>query len=310
MTVITGSTANRWSSWSTTSPTTGDVLRVPQLLPGTSDRGRGTARKPSTPRNSGSRTSSSWTSRFPSWTAGRRPAGSRPTIAPGASRWSRSPATPWGALQGREGGRLRFVPRQALLARSAGGGDAGCSRRQGRGQGEGGKVTDAGDREVQEGRRQAAAEEGSQTAAPARSKPPPRLGNARTGAACDSSRTPAASTSTASSRRAIHCASGRWASAPIRRGPHRELQGHRRGGERHADRGQDPTRENVLAHERVNETVMRKHTGDPDELRHRVQDARRHRRAAPLRIRRVPRRARQDAGQARVRSQGALGSRP
>ena len=72
----------------------------------------------------------------------------------------------------------------------------------------------------------------------------------------------------------------------------------------------DPTRENVLAHERVNETVMQQAHGHPDVVRHGVQDRRRHRRAAAVGLRRVQRRAEQDAGQARVRPEGAVGSRP
>ena len=48
------------------------------------------------------------------------------------------------------------------------------------------------------------------------------------------------------------------------RGLHRALPGHRGGRLGHADRWcSTPTRENVLAHERVNETVMREHTVIP-----------------------------------------------
>ena len=71
----------------------------------------------------------------------------------------------------------------------------------------------------------------------------------------------------------------------------------------------DPTRENVLAHERVNEAVMRELHGDPHVLQHGVQDPRGHRRAAAHGLRRLPRRAHQDAGQAGVRPQGAVGAR-
>ncbi len=71
----------------------------------------------------------------------------------------------------------------------------------------------------------------------------------------------------------------------------------------------DPTRENVLAHERVNETVMREHTvipmsfGTVFKTREDIVELLR------SRLRRLPRRAGQDAGQARVRPQGALGPR-
>ena len=53
----------------------------------------------------------------------------------------------------------------------------------------------------------------------------------------------------------------------------------------------DPTRENVLAHERVNETVMQRAHRDPDVVRHRLQDRRGHHRAAALGLRGVQRRA-------------------
>ena len=69
----------------------------------------------------------------------------------------------------------------------------------------------------------------------------------------------------------------------------------------------DATRENVLAHEHVNETVMKSFTvipmsfgtvfKTPDDIVEFLRG----------RLRRLPGRARQDAGQDRVRSQGALG---
>jgi hypothetical protein len=68
----------------------------------------------------------------------------------------------------------------------------------------------------------------------------------------------------------------------------------------------DPTRENVLAHEFVNETVMKEHTVIPMSfgtglpLEDDVTEL------LALRTRRFGR-ARQDAGQDRVRAQGALG---
>ena len=74
-------------------------------------------------------------------------------------------------------------------------------------------------------------------------------------------------------------------------------------------RSTTPTRENVLAHERVNEAVMRSHTvipmsfGTVFKTRDDIVELLR------ARLRRLPRRAQQDAGQARVRPQGAVGPR-
>ena len=72
---------------------------------------------------------------------------------------------------------------------------------------------------------------------------------------------------------------------------------------------QDPTRDNVLAHERVNETVMRQHTVIPmsfgtvfkthDDIVELLRSA----------YEAFTRRAEQDAGQVRVRPEGPVGSR-
>ncbi len=71
----------------------------------------------------------------------------------------------------------------------------------------------------------------------------------------------------------------------------------------------DSTRENVLAHERVNEIVMRDHTVIPMSFGTIFKTQGRHRAAPALGLRRVRRRAVEDARQDGVRPQGAVGSR-
>ena len=89
-----------------------------------------------------------------------------------------------------------------------------------------------------------------------------RRGRARAGAAARSGR--AASTCTASSRRPSRPAVRRdRARRRARRRVHGALQGHRRGDSDTPTEVPDATRENVLAHERVNEAVMRSHTVIP-----------------------------------------------
>ena len=120
----------------------------------------------------------------------------------------------------------------------------------------------------------------------------------------------AASTSTASSRRATRSSSGRIGigAEPAGRA-HGALQGPRRRRVGHADRGARlDARERAGARAGERDGDAQAH-GHPDVVRHHVQDARRHRRAAALGVRRVRRRAEQDAEQARVRPQGAVGSR-
>jgi len=124
-----------------------------------------------------------------------------------------------------------------------------------------GQVTDAGIEKSRKAAGKRPQKEGSQTRrSGGEDKPPPAAGERQNGA-------PA----TAADARGKYVYCIIQASDPLRFGPlgigrrfrprsTRELQGHRRGGERHADRVHDPTRENVLAHEAVNETVMRKHT--------------------------------------------------
>ena len=91
---------------------------------------------------------------------------------------------------------------------------------------------------------------------------------------------------------------------------HRPLPGHRGRRLRHADGGPgSDARERARAPARQRDGDAEAH-GDPDVVRHGVQDRRRHHRAAALGLRRVQRRAHQDAGQARVRPEGALGPRP
>ncbi len=90
---------------------------------------------------------------------------------------------------------------------------------------------------------------------------------------------------------------------------HDQLQGHGGRRLRRADRAaRFDARERAGARARQRDGDARSH-GHPDVVRHDLQDARGHRRAAAVGLRRVCRRAQQDAGQARVRSEGAVGSR-
>ena len=90
---------------------------------------------------------------------------------------------------------------------------------------------------------------------------------------------------------------------------HRALQEPRRGRLRRAARGARlDARERAGARARERDGDARAH-GHPDVVRHDLQDARGHRRAAALGGRGVRRRAEQDAEQARVRPEGPVGSR-
>ena len=90
---------------------------------------------------------------------------------------------------------------------------------------------------------------------------------------------------------------------------HHQLQGHGGGRLRRADRAARlHARERARARARQRDGDARSH-GHPDVVRHHLQDPRGHPRAAALGLRRVCRRAEQDAGQARVRPQGAVGPR-
>ena len=105
----------------------------------------------------------------------------------------------------------------------------------------------------------------------------------------------------------------RFRSARNRRGPgrgsHRELPRHRRRRVEYADGrpGSDARqRPGPPARQRNGDAEAHRH---PDVVRHGVQDRRRHHGAAAVGVRRVYRRPQQDAGQVRVRPEGALGSR-
>ena len=90
---------------------------------------------------------------------------------------------------------------------------------------------------------------------------------------------------------------------------HRQLPRHRRGGLEYADGGpgSDPRqRPRPSAGQRNRHAAAHR---DPDVVRHGLQDRRRHHRAAAIGLRRVRRRPEQDAGQVRVRPQGAVGPR-
>ena len=104
-------------------------------------------------------------------------------------------------------------------------------------------------------------------------------------------------------------ASARSASAPSRRRSTPSTTGHRRDRLGHADgRAGSDARERARApaRQRDGDAAAHRH---PDVVRHGLQDRRRHHGAAAVGLRRVHRRAQQDAGQVRVRPQGAVGPR-
>ena len=172
---------------------------------------------------------------------------------------------------------------------------------------------------VGEGRAGAGAQERRRARRPADAVPAPAK-RGRDAGATDAS--PAAGAADASRRgeprqvRLLHHRGGRPAEVrPDRhrrrsvRRLHRALQEPRRGRLRRAARGARlDARERARARAGQRDGDARAH-GHPDVVRHDLQDARGHRRAAAVGGRSVRRRAEQDAEQARVRPQGAVGSR-